>query len=63
MAKELEIVLEENSGTLYKIQYAGGGQVPDMLHSLFTSRVIAQAYIDDYLMNKKRGATNGKTKG
>lgn len=62
--KEFVIELAENQGTLYRIRFGGGGQVPHFLDGLYTSRPLAQQRIDQYLVTEKRGAKpNGKTTG
>ncbi len=57
--KELIVDLAENQGALYKVRYEGGGQVPEFLQGLYTSRVEAGNRIKQYLATEKRGATNG----
>lgn len=62
--KELKVELADNQGTLYEIRYEGGGQVPEFLKGLYTSRNIANDRIRQYLTTEKRGAKpNGKTTG
>jgi hypothetical protein len=61
--KKLIVELAENEGTLYKIRFEGGGQVPEFLSGKYTSYVEANRRIERYLKLEKRGAKNGKTTG
>lgn len=61
--KELIVEIAPNQGTLYEIKYEGGGQVPEFLKGLYTSRVEANNRITQYLTTEKRGAKNAKTTG
>lgn len=60
--KEFKIDIADNGGTLYKIGFVGGGQVPKFLQGHYTTRAVAQQRINQYLATEKRGAKpNGKT--
>lgn len=64
-AKDKAFVVElvPNSGTLYKIRFEGGGQVPEYLKGEYTSHAEANNRIKQYLATEKRGAKNAKTTG
>lgn len=61
--KQLEVRIVPNRGSVYEIKYQGGGQVPDSLLGMYTTRVNAQRDIDNYIpaRPKKKVTKDGKT--
>lgn len=60
--KQLKIQPVPQKGSVYQIRYEGGGQVPDKLNGLYTSKQTAQSAIDRYNLSKpKRGKKNEQT--
>lgn len=60
--KELVVVSSDKSPMLFKIKYAGGGQLPDMLSGQYTSHHAAKSAIKKYLDVKPKRKANGTGK-
>ena len=60
--KKLEVKIAQNKGSVYEIRYQGGGQTPDSLTGLYTTRANAQRDIDSYVPARpKKVKKDGKT--
>jgi len=56
MATPKKLIAVPATGTgLYRVQFEGGGQLPEELEGRFTSREVAQTNIDIYVENKNKG--------
>jgi hypothetical protein len=62
--KELVVISSDVSPMLFKIKYAGGGQLPEMLSGQYTSFHNAKSAIQHYLLTRKpsKRKANGTSK-
>ena len=62
--KELKVRSVSNGMPMYEVYYEGGGEIPDVLKTLYTSVLIANQAIEKFqasVRTKVKGNTRGKS--